>query len=227
MDIEPNVDSNASINPSTIDPKTVENFPGSLQASRAHARPDGEPSTDFVVGSDGAQKAATKFVEALADEPSSVGRGRIPLDDPRKLELQHRAYQLYVDGRKSKTEIAHVLALDRGTVAAYIVAEAERRVPEFEALRKVEIQRSLTIYDAVTEKYLERMDQADARGDEGRYIIQARERYDALLGLDAPKKLDTVNQTTATIVAELSTTDRANAMRMASARRRIVAEGSK
>lgn len=183
----------------------IENLP-QISADDARAREgDAEPRSEKRMGPDESTSAgASSTVSsgessavgagAVIDEPSSEkqtggDKSREEKFDPKRRALEHECYQLYVVRRKSKSAIARELHLDRDTVAKYIDAEAERRRPEFEAARATEIQKSIEIYESVANKYLDRMEEPTAKGDEGRYVIQARERIDALLGLDEPKKI--------------------------------------
>ena len=93
-----------------------------------------------------------------------------------------------IDGR-TKASIAQELAIDKDVVALYVQLEADRRAVEREKERNAEIDRSVAIYNDVGRYYRDKMDRPGARGDEGRYVLAARERVDKLLGLEAPLKL--------------------------------------
>ena len=112
-----------------------------------------------------------------------------PLTDPRKRELQIAAYNLYVIDGRSYRSIGEELRIDREVASAYVRLEADRRAAQREHERNAEIERSVSLYNDIAREYRNRMDRPGARGDEGRYVIQARERVDKLLGLEAPLKI--------------------------------------
>jgi len=113
-----------------------------------------------------------------------------PLTDPYKRELQMQAYHKYVV--EGKTFVA--IGLEMGgikdsVIGSYVRIEANRRAGEREQQRAAEIDRSCEVYNDVGRHYREKMDRPTARGDEGRYVIQAREAFDKLLGLPSPIRI--------------------------------------
>jgi hypothetical protein len=112
-----------------------------------------------------------------------------PATDPHKREWQHRCHHDYVVEGLSYREISRRTGIAEHVVSNYVRMEAERRAVQREEQRAAEIDRSIAIYNDIAREYRLRMDRAGSRGDEGRYVLQARTRIDALLGLDAPIKV--------------------------------------
>ena len=124
-------------------------------------------------------------------------------------------YNLYVIDGRSYTSIGEEIGMDREVVASYVRLEADRRAAEREKERHAEIDRSVAIYSEVGRHYRERMRQPGARGDEGRYVIQARERVDRLLGLEAAVKVLDETPQPDTAIVSVSPSHASAIMRMA------------
>jgi len=118
-----------------------------------------------------------------------------PDQDPYKVSLQHRCHQLYVIEGRSYTSIAGELGIERQTVSAYVRMESDRRAAERAENRNVEIDRSVAIYNDVGRHYSEKMRAPGARGDEGRYVMEARDKIDGLLALKTPPAEESTSAT--------------------------------
>jgi hypothetical protein len=130
-----------------------------------------------------------------------------------------------VNDQLTFSEIARELDMDRATVATYVRLEADRQADEQRDMRGAEIARSISRYEGIIRHYEEKMKGAGARGDEGRYIIEARKRLDVLLGLEAPLKIkDETVPDTATVVGALDTVKRAALLAYAAAQRKKPSE---
>ena len=124
--------------------------------------------------------------------PRAQGRRLTPSDprtDPHKRDLQELCHRMYVIEGRSYQYIAKQTGIDKDVVSAYVRIEAERQAARREENRAAEVNRSISIYNGIVERTLLRMDQPGARGDEARWVLQARTRVDQLQGLDAAIKV--------------------------------------
>lgn len=134
--------------------------------------------------------------------PASGRKGTSRARSPRQLERQNKSYNLHLVG-KSYDAIAVELAVDRKTVMRDVAAEGKLRAAELGDRRATEIARSVDLYTEVIRRAGERATIADEileaikGGSEARVndqslqvMINARERIDKVLGVEAAVKID-------------------------------------
>jgi hypothetical protein len=159
----------------------------SVLSDKSQGSPQAEP-TRTVEPAPRAPAHAREEVESTGKIPNTN-----PKTDPIKIALQARVFDLRVTKRWSLSNIGNELGITRNTAASYLHLEWERNRLASETDIAMERTFSIQFYEYVREKYMARMDQPGAKGDEGRYAMQAQERIDKLKGLDAPMKIEQVN----------------------------------
>lgn len=135
-----------------------------------------------------ARKPARKQVKPKAKPrkivEKGVPQGPVPVDSPAKEEVIAACFDLYVIKKMSYGAIAKAVGIDRHTVGQYVALEGARRRQEMSEARQGMIARNLDTIDRVETYYLDRMESADRKGDEGRYVLEAAKQRTALMGLD-------------------------------------------
>lgn len=134
--------------------------------------------------------------------PETGRKGTSRARNPRQLERQNKAYNLHLVDNSYDT-IAAELGVDRKTVMRDIKAEAKLRAAELGERRATEIARSVDLYAEVIARAGKRAKLADEilekikNGSEARVtdqslqvMINARERIDKVLGVEAAVKID-------------------------------------
>lgn len=134
------------------------------------------------------------------------GKGRNRSDTnptPRQRELQHKAFEMSVAGRTTRS-IGAELGVSEHTAADYIRIEERRRADELKHRRDTVTARSIGAYEHIKERALRRAAVCDdilgeikAGTLDAKVLdhslgeaIKAQERIDKIQGVDAPTRLD-------------------------------------
>lgn len=107
------------------------------------------------------------------------------IDDDRR-RLGAEVFTSYADGNSLGT-IARQLAISKSTAWKYL-NQASREFSDDHATRlEARIAQAIAVYREQIRWYRAQQNGPDARGDEGRYIMQAQTRIDRLTGLDSAR----------------------------------------